>query len=371
MNTKHFFAPLCVALALALGTNGAAAGRQASFPVTDQQMKAFGIRTEALRRDADPVVLSLPAQVTVPPENEQVVSAPLPGLAVQLYVQPNQFVRQGAPLLRLVVPDLGPLQLQLMQANSRATLARQAARRERALFDEGIIAERRVQEAQAALAESEAALRQAKSALRLAGMAPSAIDAIARSGKLEDGLTLRAARSGIVTSIEVKPGQRVEPANALLHLAQTGRLALEIHAPAADARAWQPGGKLRLQGRAGTATIASVSPTVVAGSQTVVIRARVDAGTGELRPGEFVTVQLPLPPDETSWDLPLAALAHDGNQAYAFVRNGNAFEARPVEVVGSAGQRVRVRGALKAGERVAVSGVVALKGSWLGEKGGE
>jgi RND family efflux transporter MFP subunit len=371
MKTNYFLTPLCAALVLAFSAPALAAERQAKFPVTEQQMVAMNIQTEPLRRDAAPVVINLPAQVTVPANREQIVSAPMAGLAVELYVQPNQTVKQGAALLRLVVPELGPLQLQLMQANTRAGLARQAALREKALFGEGIIAQRRVQEAQAALAEAEAALRQAKAALRLAGMPVGAIDRVAATGQLQDGLTLHAAKAGIVTNIAVKPGQRVEPASALMHLAQTDRLALEIQAPAANVSAWRVGSKLKLQGRAGAATVVSVSPAVDAGSQTVAIRAEMDAAVAGLRPGEFVTVQLPMAAEAASWDLPLAALAHDGTQAYVFVRVASRFEARPVKVVGSAGQRVRVQGALNDGERVAIAGVVALKGSWLGEKGGD
>ena len=44
------------------------------------------------------------------------------------------------------------------------------------------------------------------------------------------------------------------------------------------------------------------------------------------------------------------------------------FEGRPVIVVESAGVRLRVEGALTAGEQVATSGVVALKGAWLEAK---
>jgi hypothetical protein len=50
-----------------------------------------------------------------------------------------------------------------------------------------------------------------------------------------------------------------------------------------------------------------------------------------------------------------------------FVRTTAGFEARAVQVAASAGQRVRVQGLLKAGEEVAVSGVVALKGAWLNQ----
>jgi hypothetical protein len=107
---------------------------------------------------------------------------------------------------------------------------------------------------------------------------------------------------------------------------------------------------------------------VSSSSQTVVLRAVVEGKTGQLRPGEFVTVELPVAATQGSWDVPLSAVAHDGNQAYVFVRTADGFEARPVIAVASAGQRVRVQGAVTAGERIAVSGVVALKGAWLKAK---
>jgi len=99
-----------------------------------------------------------------------------------------------------------------------------------------------------------------------------------------------------------------------------------------------------------------------------VLRAAVEGKTGQIRPGEFVTVELPVAATQGSWDVPLSAVAHDGNQAYVFVRTPDGFEARPVKVVVSTGQRVRVQGALKADEQIAVSGVVALKGAWLDAK---
>lgn len=358
-------------IALALHPNLHAEERQSKFAVTDQQMQAMGIQTVALQAGAAPVILTLPAAVAVPPDREQIVSTPLSGLATRVLVQTNQSVKQGAALIRISSPELGPLQLQLLQAASRASLARKAAQREKALFDEGIIARRRHEEAQANLSESEATLRQAKAALRFSGMGNVQIERVVATGKLEDAITLSAQSAGTVVSINVKPGQRVEPSVALLHLAQVDRLALEIQAPAAQAGAWHAGSKLTLQGRPGTATVTSISPMVSAGSQTVAIRAALDPAASDLRPGELVTVQLPLPAASGTWDVPLAAVARDNAKAYVFVRSGTAFEARTVSVVSSAGQRVRISGPLRAGEKIAVSGVIALKGSWLGEKGGD
>ncbi len=353
-----------------------AADRAAQFAVPTSQIQALGIQTAALQSQTDSVTTSFPAQVVIPPKAEQVISSPVAGLVVQLLVQQNQVVRSGASLVRIASPELGQLQLQLLQATARATLARQAAQREQALLDEGIIPQRRMQEAQAALMEGEAMLNQARAALRLSGMPPATIERIAASGKPPDSITLVAAQAGIVTGIAVKPGQRVEAATALLHVAQIDSLWLDIQLPVSESANWPTGTKVKIQGRNVTARILSASQTVSSSSQTVVLRAAIEGKAGQVRPGEFVTVDLPVlvnpvanpATTQDSWDVPLSAVAHDGDQAYLFVRTADGFEAKPVKVVVSVGQRVRVQGSVKAGDQIAVSGVVALKGAWLEPK---
>ncbi|MBI5436972.1 MAG: efflux RND transporter periplasmic adaptor subunit [Nitrosomonadales bacterium] len=357
-----------IAMLCAFSSPAHAADRPAKFVVPNVQIQALGITTVPLQSQADSVRASFPAQVVVPPNAEQVISSPVAGMVSQLLVQQNQVVRSGAPLVRIASPEFGQLQLQLLQASSRITLARQAAQREQLLFDEGIIPQRRVQEAQAGLKEDEAALKQAEAALRLSGMSPATIAEIAASGNPQESLTLVSTQAGVVTGIAVKIGQRVDSASPLLHVAQTDTLWLEIQVPVADSASWQPGTRLKVQGRDIAARILSASPGVLAGSQTVVLRAVIEGKAGLVRPGEFLAVELPVKAAADGWDLPLSAVAHDGNQAYVFVRTADGFEARPVTVAASAGQRVRVEGSIKAGEQVAVSGVVALKGAWLDGK---
>lgn len=374
MNKRNLRFQLCacaVAMACAFTATAQAADRPARFAVPNSQIQALGIQTAPLQSQVGMVKASFPAQVVVPPNAEQVVSSPVAGMVSQLLVQQNQVVRSGAPLARVTSPELGQLQLQLLQATARTTLARQAAQREQALFDEGIIPQRRVQEAQAALKEGEAALNQAKTALRLSGMSSATIERIAASGKPQDSITLAATQAGIVIEIAVKPGQRVEAATALLHVARTDILWLDIQVPVADSANWQPGTKLKVQGRDIAARVLSTGSTVSTGSQMLILRAVIEGKAGQMRPGEFVTVELPVAAVQDSWDVPLSAVAHDGDQVYLFARTSDGFEARPVKVTASAGQRVRVQGAFKAGEQIAISGVVALKGAWLDEKGGK
>lgn len=357
------------ALAVCAFTSAAQANeRPAKFGVAAPQIQALGIQTMQLQNQSDAMTATFPAQVIVPPTAEKVVSSPVTGMVAQLLVQQNQVVKSGTPLVRIASMELGQLQLQLLQASTRATLARQAAQRERQLFDEGIIPQRRVQETQAALKESDAAFNHAKAMLRLSGMSATTIERIAASGKLQDSITLSATQAGIVTEISVKPGQRIEAATALMNVAQTESLWLDIQLPASENTHKLAGMKIKVQGRDITARILSASPTVSSSSQTVMLRAAIEGKTDQIRPGEFVTVELPVAAMQGSWDVPLSAVAHDGKQAYVFVRTPDGFEARPVTITASAGQRVRMQGPLKAGEQIAVSGVVALKGAWLDGK---
>ena len=98
------------------------------------------------------------------------------------------------------------------------------------------------------------------------------------------------------------------------------------------------------------------------------LRAAIEGQSTQVRPGEFVTVELPVVATQGSWVVPLSAVVYAGKQAYLFVRTPDGFEGRSVQVMASAGQQLRVQGPLKAGEQIAVSGVVALKGAWLNAK---
>jgi len=374
MNRRNLCFQFCVCVVtITVGAFTATAlppDRPVNFTVPDSQTQALGIQTAPLQNQADSVMASFPAQVVIPPKEEQVVSSPVAGLVAQLLVQQNQVVHPGDPLVRIASPELGQLQLQLLQATARATLARQAAQREQTLFDKGIIPQRRVQEVQAGLKEAEAALDHAKAALRLSGMLDATIAHIATSGKPQDSITLTATQGGIVSEVVAKPSQRVEAATALLHIVQTDTLWLDIQLPASEVKSWPADTMLKVAGSGITARILSSSPVVSSSSQTLTLRAAIEGQAGQLRPGEFVTVELPVPATQGSWDVPLSALAHDGNQAYLFNRTSDGFEAKPVTVIARAGQQVLVQGQLKDGDQIAVSGVVALKGAWLNAKEG-
>lgn len=353
------------------GAAFAAALPAAEFPVSAAQMQSLGVTVMALEKPAEIVGMAYPARVVVPASGNQVVSAPLGGRIEELFVDEQQQVKPGQALLRLSSTDYSDLQLRLLESASKARLTGQTAARERQLFAEGIIPERRVQEANAANQEAVARLRFAEASLRLAGLDPSAIRKVGEGGNLQDGLVVRARSAGTVVGLDVKAGQRVQGSDALVRLVSTQQLWLDVQMPT-DRQAHTlnnvVAGSIKVVGREATATPMSVG-AVVSDNQTTTLRARVVTGAESLRPGEVVQVQVPFATNAAGWAVPLSAVARQDDKAYVFVRTEKGFVARPVTVTSSAGQSVQVTGDLKPGQQVATTSVIALKAAWLGKSG--
>lgn len=358
---------LFVSMATAMNTP-ALAEEHNPFTVTDVQMRALGVDLITLAVQSDTSGLRFPARVVLPPQAEHVVSAPIAGLINQVLAQENQTVKVGTPLLVLSSPDLGQMQLALVEAANRERLAQQTLAREQSLFKEGIIPQRRVEEAEAAERDASAALTQSRATLLLAGVGNAETDQIAKSGDVQSELTLVAKTGGIVTSLNIKPGQRVAVADPLLHLARIETLWLDVQIPSGEAARWAPGDKLHAADGV-EAKVLNISP-LASDAQTVLLRAQLASGAKHLRPGEFTQAELPLATGP-AWEVPLSSIARESDQAYVFVRKGEQFTAVPVTVIATAGQRVKISGGLKSGDAIAVSSVIALKAAWQGLGGAE
>ena len=339
------------------------------FAVTAAQMQSLGVRTQKLIAPGPIEGPAYPARVVLPPRQEVVLSAPLPGVVDQLLVAPNDGVQAGQPLLRLVSPELGDLQLRLLEAATKGRLVQQTLARERMLVAEGIVPARRVQEAEAAAASNAAEQRQAEAALRLAGMDAASIRSVAGGGALQDALVLRARTAGTVADVLVRTGQRVPSAEALVRIVDTRKLWLDIQVPVArQAQLPARGAVITIVGRDAAATPASVGGRV-GDDQTLTLRGEVTRGAGLLRVGAFVQVRVPFASAAAGFAVPIAALARDGDKAHVFVRTAKGFIAKPVTVLASAGDAVHVSGELAAGQEIAVSSVIALRAAWQGKGG--
>ena len=114
--------------------------------------------------------LVVPAEIAADPDRVAIVGSRVSGRIAEVSKNVGDVVRAGEPLVVLESVDIGTATAEYIVSVARAEVARSAARRAERLFDEIIVSERRLEEAQAALRAAEADETAAASRLRTFGV---------------------------------------------------------------------------------------------------------------------------------------------------------------------------------------------------------
>ncbi|MEN9889146.1 MAG: hypothetical protein RL559_1183 [Pseudomonadota bacterium] len=322
-----------------------------------QQQAALGVRTSAIQSARANQLLAA-ATVTVPPGQEVTVAAPMAGVIARLDAGLGDTVRSGAPLAQFSSPQLADALRQLREAELDARNAQAALAREQAMHDEGIIPTARLQITQNRQRAAEAALQAQQGALRASGLTTSARDFA--SGQIV------APRAGSVVEVQASVGQRVEAGAVLFRIADLRQLQLDITLSGDKAARLRVGDEVSVPSHGARATLVGIGRSLDA-SQQAHARARV-SNPGRLQVGQALQVELhpqlatgPAGKDSPAWQVPARALLQLHGQSWVLVATPQGFAPTAVQVLSANDELATVQGALKAEQRVASSGLAALR----------
>lgn len=241
-------------------------------------------------------------------------------------------VAKGAPLLELLVPSWAGAQeeyLLLRRSDSPELRALAAAARQR---------------------------------LVLLGMAEDDVAAVERTGSVQQHFTLVSPISGVIAELGVREGGAVMAGQSLFRIVDLSTVWVNAEIPEAQAGMLVPGSRVEARvpaypGQIFSGRVGAILPEVSMVTRTV--RARVElANPGtRLKPGMFATLVFLSAAGEKGVLVPSEALIRTGTRnvvILALERGG--FRAAEVEVGQEAGGKAEIRGGLKAGERVVLSG---------------
>ena len=314
--------------------------------------------------------LALQGTVVLPAQQSDVVSMPVAGVVQAVLVAPLQSVRAGQPVARIMSPQLVEWQREWLLAEAQARLAHSKSQRDEQMFADGIVSEHRRNESRAQYEMAALAARERRQALRLAGLSEAALAQAASSSALSPQLTLVAPVGGMVLEISVTPGQRLEAGSPVAMVGRSGRLAIELQASSLQARQLRVGDALAVEGCTVPARVSAISSQVSASTQSVQLRAELTRREDCLRINQFVQVHWQgaagRTGDAATFSVPSAAVVQHGGQTYVFVRQPQGFRAAAVKTGIGGDLETPILSGLKAGDEVAVKGVVAIKGAWLG-----
>ncbi|AEF98639.1 efflux RND transporter periplasmic adaptor subunit [Methylomonas methanica] len=339
--------------------------------ISAEQIDNLAIKVGALQPSQHLSVFYAPARVTVPVNRELLLTASQPGLLTQLQANLGDRVKKGQILAQMHSPELVALQQQYLTARSHLHLASLEQKRDKTLYAEGVISERRQQETQAMYASKAAIADEAKQLLLMAGMTPGEIDILAKTHKLNSLLNLRSPISGVVLERKVTLGSRLAIQEALYRIGDLSELWLEINIPQERMASVQIGDWVQDETGNVRAKITLLGQSVNRENQTVLARAVIEGETDHLRVGQNLNVQIMQAGLQSGFKVPNSAIAQNAGKAYVFVRNPGGFAVTEVQVLGRQDAESLISGPLTGQEQIAVQGAVALKANWLGMGGDE
>lgn len=334
-------------------------------PLSSQQQQNLGIAVQDPTK-AGGAQSGWPARVEVPPNNLRMVVAPVAGLVTRLTKGTGDPVRAGESLASLASTELLSEQRLLMTSQARLKLARDKAVRDEKLFVEGIIAESRLRQSQAELTQAQAEHGAQRATLRAYGVGDQGVAAMS-AGNLSTSLSVNAPIRGVVLEQLADVGARVEMGAPLYKLANLSRLVLSIQLPASLANAFTLGQTVTVAGSQASGKITAIDAQV-GSAQTVTVRAEIRDPQNLLRPGQQVEARTAAKVTGNAWSVPAQAIAWQSGKAYVFAATPQGFRVTSVSVQTQTPQSAMITG-LKGNERIAVSGLAALKSLWQG--GGE
>jgi cobalt-zinc-cadmium efflux system membrane fusion protein len=339
---------------------------QEAITLSSTQISNLGIKLGKLELVQQIPLLYAPAKVVIPPEHEYIVSASLAGLITQLNVAIGDKVEKGQVLAHINSPELLTLQRHYLKAKSERSLALATYRRDKKLFDEGVISDRRWQETRTRYNGYVSAANEAQQLLEIAGMSTEAIKDLVTTRRLGSQLELYSPIAGSVLQRMAVAGERIDMLAPLYRIANLEQLWLEINIPQERIDDINIGDRVMIENTSATARISLLGQSVNPINQTVLARAVIDVPHADIRPGQSVNTRIVRKSGGAVFRLPDTGIAQSEGQSYIFSRSPEGFLVKKVKILGKEGSNSIIAGSLSRDEEIAVAGAVALKARWMG-----
>ncbi|MBC6990516.1 efflux RND transporter periplasmic adaptor subunit [Hymenobacter sp. BT491] len=292
--------------------------------ISAAQMQAAGIGLGSFMRQSMASEVLANGVIDVPPQNIVSISAVLGGYVQQVKVLPGQHVAKGAVVAVLRHPDYLKLQQDYLQSRAHVRFLTQELERQRILDVEDVGAKRKLQQAQADYATEQAAVRSLAAQLAQLNISPTRL---AATGHIQPTVNLITPLGGYVTTININPGQFVNPQDVLLEVVDRSDLHLQLKVFEKDIARVRVGQPIlftvpsrRTPGEVLHARVFLVGKAFDNDARTIAVHAHLE-GTeaANLLPGQYVAARLQTAGAQAR-TLPEEAVIQAGELSYVYVR---------------------------------------------------
>jgi cobalt-zinc-cadmium efflux system membrane fusion protein len=340
--------------------------------MSEQQRKQNGIVVQA----AGPMLLqssfSLLGEIRLNADNTVHVVPRLAGLVERVMVNAGDKVKQGQVLAIISSQSLADHRSETLAAQKRFALAKKSFEREKKLWEEKISAEQDYLIAQTAMQEADIARQSAEQKLAAIGASLSVGNDGKQLGSQLTRLEIRSPITGTITEKNIAMGQALKDDAPIFTITNLESVWVEAVIPAKELGHIHIGQKAQISATAFEASTNGKISYVgsVVGDQTLSAMARIVIANnkGMWHPGLPVNIQVQTEADEVPVAIATEAVQSINDVSSIFIRVGDQFEVRPVELGRSNGKFTEVVKGLKAGESYVAKNSFLMKAD-LGKSG--
>lgn len=291
------------------------------------------------------------------------------GMVTALQVVAHDNVRKGQMLARLRSNNLGQAQADYLEALARYELALAERKRIESLWKDGVVAESRWLKVDSEYKAAHATFEARRRLLSLAGLSDEQVKQLAKAPDRLAEFDLTSPIDGLVTGVEIEPGQFLSAGEVAFHVDDLSLLWAEVRIPVASLPqiALEAEALVQVQARPGQpyqGRLESLGGEVDQKSQTLAGRIVLGNPDGLLRPGMYAEVVLS-GASKTGLMVPASARFMVGDQTYLFKALGDGrFEPVAVETGMESDGWVFILTGVAVGTKIVSSGVAELKSHW-------
>lgn len=340
-----------------------------AFELTPQQMANVKVTTTTVTERQSAATLFVNGTVRADQQRLFRVAPVVDGLVTDLKVVEYNSVRKGQVLARLHSNTLGQAQADYLEALARHEVAQTEYQRIKGLYQDGVVAESRRQEAESQYKTAQAVLDQRRRALALAGVTGSQVDALTQHPDEIADYSLFSPTNGVLLEVAVESGQMLAAGETAFRIADLSEVVAEVRIPVAIIGQVAAGDKVNVKVSAFPqqsfpGRLHTISGEVEPNSQTLFGRVAVDNRQGRLRPGMYMQAELP-GIKTTGLMAPESAIFRSGNDTYLFkVVGPRSYEPVKVTVSPAGGGWIKIESGVAAGSEIVSGGVAELKSHW-------
>lgn len=335
--------------------------------VTSTAARNIGLEVASAGSGSIDTVVTMNGIVERAPHRQAFVSPQVSGKVAKILVDVNRSVGAGQPVAELESLEFQQLQLDLLQAQSRLRIAEDLSAASRAAG--AAIAQQQVQRRQTEVRQWRNALGGLEDRLRMLGLDTVDIQRILEGGENVATLPIRAAIDGVVSGVDVVPGQVVAIGQPMFEINDPAEVWVRGHLFERDLPTVALGQTARITLASdpnflATAKLVRTSAILAGADRVLAVWASLENPDHSIKANlsARMTVSVASQPVEVA--VPRSAIFREGLDSFVFVQrddDATRFDRRQVRTGLSDDSSVEITTGLTAGQVVAIAGVQALQ----------